>query len=35
MDFAPVAFGLDPLSLLALAGIIVVLGLKMKKNWGF
>ena len=35
MDFAPIAFGLDPLSLLAIGGMVAVLWPKMSKNWGF
>lgn len=35
MGFEPVAFGLDPLSIAAIVGMIVVLWSKMGKNWGF
>jgi hypothetical protein len=35
MEFGPIAFGLDPLSLLAIGGMAAVLWTKMGKNWGF
>jgi hypothetical protein len=35
MDFGPVAYGLDPLSIVAIACIIIVLWSKSAKNWGF
>ena len=35
MDFSPIAFGLDPLSIVAIVGIIAVLWAATAKNWGF
>jgi len=35
MEFEPIAFGLDPLSILAIVGMVAVMWTKSGKNWGF
>jgi hypothetical protein len=35
MEFAPIAFGLDPLSIVTIVSMVAVLWTKMGKNWGF